>query len=144
MIHAVPHLADPYEAGRVAVRNSELAGAGEGVFALRDLPADTVACFYHGLYLQPEETSPANNQDYQIYTDWDSAPASSYLDLPDGARELTGYRASLGHKVNHSWEANCVYSREVEHPVFGNTVLAVRTARPIARGEELFCNYRYD
>ena len=62
MIHAVPHLADPYEAGRVAVRNSELAGAGEGVFALRDLPADTVACFYHGLYLQPEETSPASNQ----------------------------------------------------------------------------------
>ena len=46
--------------------------------------------------------------------------------------------------MNHSWEANCVYSREVEHPVFGNTVLAVRTARPIARGEELFCNYRYD
>ena len=62
MIHAVAHLADPYEAGRIAVRNSELAGAGEGVFALRDLPADTVACFYHGLYLQPDEASPASNQ----------------------------------------------------------------------------------
>jgi hypothetical protein len=40
---------DAYEAAMVAVRPSAIRGAGEGLFALRDIAPDTLVAFYAGV-----------------------------------------------------------------------------------------------
>lgn len=134
---------EPFEQRQVEVRQSEMKNAGEGVFALRTLPLGSIACFYHGVYIEDGEESPSDFPDYQIFTDWQQAPSSPSLDILPKHWSINNYRASLGHKVNHSFEANCRYI-QFWHPVFAHTCLAVVTMREVVRGEELTTNYRYD
>eukprot|EP00092_Neocalanus_flemingeri_P005708 GFUD01006148.1.p1 GENE.GFUD01006148.1~~GFUD01006148.1.p1 ORF type:complete len:499 (+),score=146.27 GFUD01006148.1:42-1538(+) len=134
---------DPYERDRVECRRSAVQNAGEGVFAITDIPQDTFVCFYHGIYIEEGKYSPQENCEYQIFLDWQAAPASPSLDILPDAWSYQDYKASLGHKVNHSWQPNCQYAK-FYHPVFGHTALGIRTIRQVARGEELSTNYRYD
>ena len=117
--------------------------AGEGVFAVTDIPQDTFVCFYHGIYIEEGANSPQENCDYQIFIDWRAAPASPSLDILADAWSYQDYKASLGHKVNHSWRPNCQYAK-FQHPVFGHTALGIRTIMKVDKGEELSTNYRYD
>ena len=50
-----PLVADPYESRCVEVRPSLVAGAGEGLFARRALPAGRVVAYYNGVRLLQEE-----------------------------------------------------------------------------------------
>ena len=134
---------DPYERDRVECRNSQVKNAGEGLFAITNIPQDTVICFYHGIYLKEGQNSPQDNWDYQIFIDWQTAPASPALDILPDAWAYKNYKASLGHKVNHSWQPNCMYAK-FNHPVFGHTALGVRTIKSVEKGEELTAHYRYD
>ena len=94
-----PLLRDPYERRYVDVRPSLQQGAGEGVFAVTPLPAGTVACFYHGIYMGVGQPSPQLCPDYQIFMDWAAAPLSPSLDMLEQHWSSASYRASLGHKV---------------------------------------------
>lgn len=134
---------EPFEEQQVEVRQSKMENAGEGVFALRSLPLGSLACFYHGIYIEDGAESPSECPDYQIFTDWQRAPSSPSLDILPKHWSIDNYQASLGHKVNHSFEANCRYI-QFWHPVFAHTCLAVVTIRNVVRGEELTTNYRYD
>ena len=134
---------DPYKRDRVECGQSAVQNAGEGVFAITDIPEDTFVCFYHGIYLQEGQNSPQENCEYQIFLDWHLAPASPSLDILPDAAAYKDYKASLGHKVNHNWEPNCMYSK-YNHPVFGHTALGIKTIRRVERREELTTNYRYD
>ncbi len=49
IISSTPHVPDPYEAALVRVGESSVPGGGEGLFAARDIPADTVVSFYNGI-----------------------------------------------------------------------------------------------
>ena len=49
VISSTPLLQDPYESRLVYVKKSPLEGAGEGLFAKIDLPADRVVSFYSGI-----------------------------------------------------------------------------------------------
>jgi hypothetical protein len=138
-----PLLADPYERRLVEVRPSHEAGAGEGVFARVRLPAGTFACFYHGVYMGVGEPAPGPSCDYTIFTDWARVPDSPSLDILPEHWSSAAYCATLGHKVNHSYDANCHYTA-FGHPAFGHTAIGIRTSRQVEQGEELFTNYRYD
>ena len=63
------------------------------------------------------------------------------MDIPEDMRLTSQYRASLGHKVQHSFQPNCEFW-EVTHPVFGY-IPCVRTLQPLSGGEELTVNYNY-
>ena len=141
-----PLLADPYERLWVEVRQSTVPGGGDGLFARRDVPAETVVSFYHGLVIRPGEEVEAdssNNQyDYMIFLDWNNTEHSHSLDVPPQYWSHHNYRASLAHKANHSFEPNCGF-RRFSHPRFGLACLAIETFKPIRAGEEIFVNYRY-
>jgi hypothetical protein len=51
---AQPCQSDPYEEQYVVVGKSTLNGAGEGLFAKTDLPANFLACYYNGLLVEHE------------------------------------------------------------------------------------------
>ena len=74
---------------------------------------------------------------YKIYLDEDFD-----LDIPDNMISTSQYKASLGHKVCHSFRPNCELDN-FEHPRFG-LIKCIVTLRPIAKDEELTVHYEYD
>ncbi len=48
-ISSSPLVPDPYELCRVFVRESEVPGGGQGLFAKTELPAGAVVAFYNGV-----------------------------------------------------------------------------------------------
>ena len=63
------------------------------------------------------------------------------LDIPEEMRSLSNYRATLGHKVCHSFQPNAFYGFGF-HPVFGK-IRTVVALKDIGAGEEITCDYRY-
>ena len=55
---------------------------------------------------------------------------------------LQNYRASLGHKINHSFQPNCKWD-QIIHPTFGR-IPSVITLMDLKAGTELTCHYMID
>ena len=72
-----PFQEDPYEKGRVEVRGSEIGGAGDGLFATRDLAAGETVAFYNGIRVSPGQTPPFKTFSYEIFVEWVSNPVRS-------------------------------------------------------------------
>ena len=109
-------LRDPYERVTVTCRPSELpAGAGDGLFALRDIPEKTIISYYNGIRLLPGESYTTTSCNYQIYVDWSNTDESPYIDIPKECVDASSYCASLSHKANHGFKPNCRYV-PADHP----------------------------
>ncbi|XP_065829174.1 histone-lysine N-methyltransferase SETD7-like [Oscarella lobularis] len=136
-ISANPLLPDPYETKMVYVKVSPI--AGDGLFARRDLPEDRVVSFYNGIRLTHQEVDSRDwsQNDYTISLD-----SETVIDIPPSCSDVAAYCASLGHKANHSFEANCKYDL-FDHPRFG-LIKSIRTLKRIRRDEELTVEYGYD
>ena len=65
-----------------------------------------------------------------------------YLDIPPKCASLNNYRASLGHKINHSFQPNCKWD-QIIHPVFGR-IPSIVTLMDLKAGTELTCHYMID
>lgn len=136
---------DPYEQKYVYAERSKMSDhAGDGLFAKRDVPANTTIAFYNGIRVRPEEPYPFENTGYQIYVDWNkpSEVTSDYMDIPPDYVSITRYRATLGHKINHSFDPNCRWGI-INHPTFGR-IPRVVTIKNIKAGTELSCHYMID
>ena len=109
-------LRDPYERVTVSCRLSSLpTGAGDGLFALRDIPEKTIISYYNGIRLWPGESYTTTSCNYQIYVDWTNTDESPYIDIPKECVDATSYCASLAHKANHGFKPNCRYV-PADHP----------------------------
>jgi histone-lysine N-methyltransferase SETD7 len=65
-----------------------------------------------------------------------------YIDVPKSYWSIAKYRATLGHKINHSFKyANSRYGMAY-HPRYGS-IRAVYATRHITRGEEILVNYGF-
>ena len=56
---------------------------------------------------------------------------------------ISDYRATLGHKTNHSFTKNNAKYISMIHPRFGPIVSVVSTKK-IKKGEEILCSYGYE
>lgn len=142
-----PMIADPYESRTVEVKTSHLPGSGEGLFARRPLPKGTITAFYNGIRLpykvresdQPKEEWSTSGYKIYINADYESGER---MDIPAEYISVAKYRATLGHKLNHSFRANCE-EWFLDHPRFG-IIPCERTNRDVEAGEEVFLDYGYD
>jgi histone-lysine N-methyltransferase SETD7 len=67
---------------------------------------------------------------------------SVVLNVPPDYWSLDKYRATLGHKVNHSFlRANCAFNA-IFHPRYG-LVRGLEATKDIRKGEELLTDYAY-
>ena len=115
--------------------------AGEGLFLKVPAKAGSTVAFYNGVRIPPGEVSPVQNSAYQIYLDWTASrvTTSEFLDILPQHQSLDNYCASLGHKINHSFEPNCRWDN-IEHPTFGR-VPRIVTMVDLEAGEEVTCHY---
>ena len=142
-------LRDPYEGQMVEVKTSNAEDAGEGVFALQNIPTKTVVAFYNGVRIPGDEADTEDSWDdcsYRIFvaidddTDIDNDDTER-VDMPVQFRSTKNYCATVGHKINHSFNPNCKFSKYI-HPMFGPIPCIITTEHVIA-GQELFTYYKY-
>ena len=92
-------------------------GAGDGLFSRHQVPANTLMSFYHGLNVPYDHTDYTQelfafddekkllNNVYKIKIDSND---TYYIDLPlEVGLNTSIYKASYGHKINHSFKPNC-------------------------------------
>ena len=68
-------------------------------------------------------------------------PCQLTVHIPKDFASIQMYRGSLGHKINHSFEPNAVFTFQ-EVARFGISVV-IKTLRGIQKDEEIFVNYGY-
>lgn len=51
----------------------------------------------------------------KIYVDWNDTDNSPFVDVPSECVDISSYKASLGHKANHSFNPNAKFVA-VHHP----------------------------
>ena len=102
-------LKDNYETAMVHCKKSKIEGAGDGLFASRDIPGGIIVSYYNGLRIEADQTYSPDNSNYQIYVDWANTDGSAYVDIPMQCIDYENYRASLAHKANHSFTPNCKF-----------------------------------
>ncbi|TRY68614.1 hypothetical protein TCAL_03221 [Tigriopus californicus] len=139
-ISTTPLLPDPYETKFVKCMESTVACGGDGLFAARDIQADTVLSFYNGTRFH--DCHAFNDWDYNSYKIRLNEKKKQILDIPPEHRSTQNYCASLAHKVNHSFAPNARFS-DFCHPRFGR-ILCVKSTKKIRKGAEIFCNYGYN
>ncbi len=106
---------------------------GEGLFAKAALPKGHIIAFYNGVRLNTSSLLLEyryGESDYRIRLN-----AEVDLDIPKGSESLSAYKATLGHKVNHSFENNAEWLL-VEHPRFG-LIRGLRAAMPIEKVDSM-------
>ena len=64
------------------------------------------------------------------------------INIPQNYWSITKYRATLGHKANHSFKHSSSKYGIAYHPRFG-LVRAIFATRYINKGEEVLVNYQY-
>lgn len=146
-ISSHPLLPDPYEQRCVYVAPSTTPNSGEGLFALRDLPGNTVVTWYSGTRdkgYKAERRKWSENSNTISLIDDDPDGHDIDIDVADAWSLTTAYCASLAHKCNHDFEPakqNAKYDMAL-HPRFG-LIKSIRTTRPVPKDEELFVDYGY-
>ena len=71
-----------------------------------------------------------------------SLAPSLHLNVPEPYWDISKYRATLGHKMNHSFKfAKAKYGRAY-HPRFGN-IRSIYAISNITKQEEILVNYGY-
>jgi SET domain len=112
---------------KVEVRKSTIEGAGDGLFALEDIPSDELLGEYGGDRVTSQfKWLRLRNKDYTMMTD-------DHTVLIDAS----GRPEALMRFVNHHFDAQ---SRNLERKASCDTVHYI-TTRPIRKGEEFFMDY---
>ena len=138
-ISKTPHVQDPYDRRHVYVKESQIPSAGEGLWAKTDIKCGQLVALFNGVREHHVWGAACHTMpwsDYRISLEKDVD-----LDIPSQHIPVTNYRATLGHKVCHSFINNSWFS-PIWHPRFGQ-VMSVVASRDIMAGEEILVSYNY-
>ena len=138
VLNSWPLVPDPYESLTVYVAPSRIPGAGEGLFARRNVQAGEILAYYNGIRLTHEEV---DGRDWTANGNCISLDEDTVLDVPPAQSHTAVYCASLGHKANHSFEPNACYA-PCDHPCFGR-IKCVQAITDISEHDEITVDYDY-
>ena len=144
----LPRVMDPYEKRNVYIGDGT---KDDGVFAKRNITKGELVLYYSGLIW--------NNTEQALFTlnvsynqTWDEVwkvqkyllvlKDDLYINIPEQYWSISNYRASLAHKLNHSFKKTKVMWGHAFHPRFGH-IKSVVAQENIKRGEEIFIDYGY-
>lgn len=137
-----PLVTDTTEDVWVEVRASEIPGAGEGLFAKTDIPDNTVFSYFGGQRVAWSDWNETKPLDAEYWITVEDTNEVIFLPQELG-QDTKAYKATLGHKINHSFSAwNCMF-HNLDHPRFG-LIPAARTTETVREGQELLCMYQHE
>jgi len=147
---------DPYEVKTVEVNKSDQPDAEDGLFTSRDVMAGEVIAFYSGLIIYCESSLRALDRRelsdeeehfrnmYNIALDIGDDDDNLCIDVPpEMGNNVNKYNATLGHKVNHSFQPNSEFVLFSAHPVLG-TIMALTALDDMPAMVEVSVNYGYN
>lgn len=147
---------DPYEARTVEVWKSEQPGGEDGLFTTREVMSGEVLAFYSGLIIYCESSLRALDRRelsdeeehfrnmYNIALDIGEEDDNLCIDIPpEMGNDVNRYNATLGHKVNHSFQPNSEFVLFAAHPVLG-TIMALTALEDLPARMEISVNYGYN
>ncbi len=145
---------DPYELKTVKLAPSAVAGGGEGVFAIRDIPRNRFSCMYSLFYYRFDDETAVYSQncydnvnktdDYRRHCKKYSLGTSMWMARIDVPPEFdVNPLPNLGPKVNHHFRLNNSAYSEIEHPRWGE-MQSVASMIDIKAGQEIHTHYGYD
>lgn len=141
-----PLLMDPYDKRNLYVAPSRIPHTGQGLFAKRTIPAQTLVATYAGLRVYDEDLLYLDDMTPQQIEDAHknlmSFDDDYSLNIPPKMSFLHQYRASLGHKAQHKFKNVNVEFVFFKHPRFGY-VRGLESKRTIQRHEEIYVDYYY-
>lgn len=101
---------------------------GRGVFTTKNIPADTVIEISPVIPLTTKERKQIEGTKlYHYIFEWGTSRKQACVAL--------GYVSMY----NHSFEPNCAYEMD-----YGESIMSVRTIKPVKKGEELYFSYNGD
>jgi histone-lysine N-methyltransferase SETD7 len=112
--------------------------AGEGLFAKCEIAPGELVAYYNGVRVPH---SKVNKRPWRLNDNCISLDADCAIDVPLDFASTDTYRATVGHKANHSFEPNAKYV-QVFHPRFGH-IKGIRAVRAIRPREEVLVDYGY-
>eukprot|EP00096_Caligus_rogercresseyi_P009853 TRINITY_DN3440_c0_g1_i1.p1 TRINITY_DN3440_c0_g1~~TRINITY_DN3440_c0_g1_i1.p1 ORF type:complete len:726 (+),score=81.97 TRINITY_DN3440_c0_g1_i1:58-2235(+) len=136
-----PLLEDPLEKDMVYVDNSGV--RGRGLFAKRDIPQGTLLAYWGG-YRMPLDEWKELDLIYPQY--WVKiGQANEVIYLPDElGKNTSAYKATLAHKINHSFDKYNSRFILTHHPKYKSPILGVEALMDIPSGTEILCFYTED
>ena len=143
-----PKVMDPFTKKNIYIGDGT---KDDGVFARRDIKKGELVMYYSGLLWNETEQALYTRNTYhnQTWEEWwdvmrnlMSFDGSVKIHIPEPYWNISNFRSTLGHKVNHSFKnAKTIYGNAF-HPRFGN-IRSIYAEKDITRGEEIFVNYGY-
>ena len=145
-----PTICDPLERKNIYI------GPGvkqDGVFARRDIRQGELICYLAGTIFNMKDNpiffrNQTFNEKYASHrnlislgTDEKGKPL--HLNVPEGYWNITQFRATLGHKINHSFVKARSAFDFATHPRYG-LIRSVIAIEDIYKDEEIFVNYHYN
>ena len=123
----------------------------DGLFAKRDIAKGELVAYYSGLFWNTSEAALYTRDRYRNQTEdefWSihrnlmTFEGAVQIHIPEQFWNISNYRATLGHKLNHSFINDKTKWGRVFHPRFGH-IRSVVAKYDIKRGEEIIINYGY-
>lgn len=118
------------------IRKSRIQGAGQGLFAARNFPSDSIVAYYGGRYFQRRKNIPVKYDDYVLQID-----GGGFL---EHSRPQDGYARWVNHcRAKDIKDGNCegnntdIVATEDKKGAF----LKVKPEVEIQRGDEIFTSY---
>ena len=143
-----PRVMDPYTKKNFYIGNG---AKDDGVFAKRNIDTGQLVMYYSGLIWNTTEQQLYTMDTYHNQTweeHWDilrnlmSYDGPVKIHIPEAYWNISNFRATLGHKVNHSFKYQKTFYGQAFHPRFGN-IKTVVAKTDITKGEEILVNYGY-
>jgi len=142
-ISRYPLQTNQHEDETVYVAMSSVVGAGEGLFARRNIRCGELVSLFSGTKIYKDSNKKSVKYGDDDWSDFRlTLDKSVDLDVGPDDRSCTQYKATLGHKACHSFEMKNSAFHEFEHPRFGR-IMSVVAQRNISADEEIFVSYNY-
>ena len=143
-----PRVMDPYTKRNIYIGDGK---KDDGVFAKRDIFKGELVAYYSGLFVNTTEQALYTMGTYKNQTEYEfwaihrnlmTFEGKVQIHIPEPYWNISNYRATLGHKLNHSFIKDKTIWGRAFHPRFGH-IRSVVAKENIKQGEEMIINYGY-
>ena len=139
-----PNVADPFERTVIHVAKGIWK---DGIFARKQIRQGDLIAYYAGTIFNANSQpiffrNQTSAEKYAIHRNLIGLESELQINIPEPYWNITSFRSTLGHKVNHSFTNIKAQFNWVSHPRFGH-IRSVTATEDVYPGEEIFVHYHY-